>query len=115
MNPVPSRASAPSTLVVALSGDLDVTRTAVLDDLAQTYADGAFDSVELDLAGVPFVDAAAVAALVRLHDLAARRGGTLTLRGASRPVAKVLALTGADELVVLLPRTDLRLVPSSPG
>ena len=85
--------------VIEIRGELDLhTATALQGRLTElTSDDPAF--IALDLSGVPFMDSSSlgvvVAALKRLRE----RGGELALIGASGSPAKVLAITGMDQVI----------------
>ncbi|MGO4462864.1 STAS domain-containing protein [Streptomyces sp. M-16] len=83
--------------VVAMGGDLDIaTATAPTPRRELTTALNAHREVVLDQSGVDFMDCAGLGALVHAHNLAGRLGARLVLRGAGRPVLRLLKLTGLD-------------------
>ncbi|MGW2342418.1 STAS domain-containing protein [Streptomyces sp. NPDC001661] len=58
---------------------------------------------ELDFADVPFTDSTGINLLVRHHRLAADAGGSLRLIAVSRPVRRVLDISGTTGLLLATP------------
>jgi anti-anti-sigma factor len=90
-----SRLEPDATIVLTVSGDVDF---AVADDL-RAVALGMVASTEcrrlcLDLAGVSFLDSTGISALVAIRNAAEASTRTLLLRNPSKPVARLLDLTG---------------------
>jgi len=79
-------------VVVALRGELDVMDAEAVAAALTAAADRA-NVVVVDLAGLTFIDASGVAALVRARRHARHRGGALVLASPQRQVRRVLALT----------------------
>ncbi|MFE4831780.1 STAS domain-containing protein [Streptomyces sp. NPDC056672] len=81
-----------------LVGELDVDGTATLRAaLADCFARGS-DCVVLNLRGLRFCDCAGLNVLLEAKATADRIGSELCVEGARAQVARLLALTGADEL-----------------
>jgi anti-sigma B factor antagonist len=82
-------------VVVRPSGELDL---ATADTLADLLHCGTHLSVRpiVDLGGVNFMDATALAVLLRAHQRAARHGGGLILINPAKQVRRLLAITGTD-------------------
>lgn len=76
-----------------LSGEIDA-HTA--PGLAAAIADVSGD-VELDLAGVDFVDSSGLRVLIDAHQSLADRGDELRLRQPSDAVRRLLEISGVDE------------------
>ena len=92
---------------VSVHGDLDVSTAAALWSVLQRHLTSGRRYLRVDLSAVKFIDAAAVSAIVEVHHEAMYRRGTLVLVGVTPTVAKVLALTGVDETLLLAePSTD---------
>jgi anti-anti-sigma factor len=93
---------ADGSTVVRAVGEVDLSAT---EDLAAAVrpclAHG--ESVELDLAGVEFIDSSGLGTLVQLLKEAARNGASLTLTGVSTSTYRLLEVTG------LAPVFDVRL------
>lgn len=79
-------------VVVALRGELDVMDAEAVAAALTAAADRA-NVVVVDLAGLTFIDASGIAALVRARRHARHRGGALVLAAPQRQVRRVLALT----------------------
>ncbi len=84
----------PTEVRLSVTGELDArslarVRAQLLDALAERPA-----RLVVDLADCPFVDAAALAALLDAHRTASRYGGVLVLLGCQPRVVRALSLTG---------------------
>jgi anti-anti-sigma factor len=80
--------------VVQAAGELDAASAAQLRAiLDEVFTDG-HASVEVDMAGITFIDSSGLSALIHAHKQAEARDGTLTLRSPSRIVVRLLELTG---------------------
>jgi anti-sigma B factor antagonist len=102
--------------VVTLSGEADVTSAGRLSEfLAAQMPAGARDLV-VDVSGLSFADSASVRVLVLTGKALRKRGGRLVLLRPQPPVARVLELTGADELLAVRGSTmeEAGLRPESP-
>ncbi|MEV4462747.1 STAS domain-containing protein [Micromonospora echinofusca] len=83
--------------VVALSGEIDMSGADRLDDLLhETIAQAA--TVQVDLAGLTFIDSTVLSILVGAYHHAADRGVDLTLVNAAGQVRRVLDMTGIMQL-----------------
>jgi len=92
--------------LVELTGEVDLyTAPRFKDDLVAVINEGARDVV-VDLAGVTFIDSTALGVLIsgvkRLHEV----DGRLLIVAASRPVHKILAITGLDKVLAVYPTRD---------
>lgn len=92
--------------IVALSGEVDLyTAPRFKDDLVGIINEGARDVI-IDLAKVTFIDSTALGVIIsgvkRLHEV----GGRLFIVAATRPVAKILAITGLDKVLSIYPTRD---------
>jgi anti-anti-sigma factor len=74
-------------------GEIDSVSATELRDHVFAVPDG---DVILDVSGVQFLAAAGLTALLDLHDRRARAGAQLVLAAPSRPVRRVLTITGHD-------------------
>lgn len=91
-------ATTDATVRLELRGELDCSSAPKLRQrIRQALADGA-TAVELDLAGVPFIDASGVGVLAGTHRQLRGRGGQLQLRRVPRPVQRVFDIVGLTEL-----------------
>ncbi len=59
---------------------------------------GVDGDVELDCAGLTFIDSAGISLFVEIHHACVARGAKLTVVNAPRCVTRLLALTGVDRL-----------------
>jgi anti-sigma B factor antagonist len=87
--------SDPSGLVVRVTGELDVVSAPTLGACLL----GLDADVVVDLADVTFIDSTGIATLVAGHNRALLRGRSFGLRSPTERVAKVLHLTGVDEVL----------------
>lgn len=89
---------APYTLV-ALAGELDATNNQQLRHTLEAEIAAGPRRLIVDLSQLEFMDSSALKVLLHGHRALARRGGALALAHPQGPVARVLALTRADQLV----------------
>jgi anti-sigma B factor antagonist len=94
-------------LALVLVGDLTFGTAPSLEEHVRAVAEESGPSLPADLvvdvADLDFCDSAGLAALIGLQRRAARRGGTVTLAGASGTLRRVLRVTGAEILFTLRP------------
>jgi serine/threonine-protein kinase RsbW/stage II sporulation protein AB (anti-sigma F factor) len=82
-------------LLIATAGELDLTTT---PDLAAALAQGSpYGALELDLAGLTFIDSSGLRLLLSERDRAQRAGLDFIISGARGPVARVFAISGFDK------------------
>ena len=108
--------SAGSTWVVlALSGDLDMSRSDELDVITATTFGAEKVNAIFDLSAVAFMDSSALRWLLKVQDLAVETGGRLRLVAPEEgSLVRLLSLTGlADRFAVFPTRTDAE--QPSPG
>jgi anti-anti-sigma factor len=72
---------------------MDVASALQLSDAFAELPARAGASVELDLAGVTFIDSSGLTALLRLADSVEAAGGTTVIRNPSATVTKLLTIT----------------------
>lgn len=97
----------PGGWLVEVSGEIDLhtapsLRTALdsaVADAASAGSDGA--DVVVDLSGVGFMDSTGLGELVGAHKALSRAGGRLHLVVTSDRVARLLTLTGLDEVLAV--------------
>jgi anti-anti-sigma factor len=93
--------------VVKVSGELDISTVAPLWAVLGGHLAAGRRYLRLDLSAVTFMDAASLGGIAVLHHRALGYRGTLVLTGARPPVARMLRLTGLDDvLFVGGPRAD---------
>src|SRR3954471_10687113 len=81
-------------LLIATAGELDLTTTPDLEAALQHGAP--YTALELDLAGLTFIDSSGLRLLLSERDRAHREGSAFTIIGATGPVARVFAISGFD-------------------
>jgi anti-anti-sigma factor len=88
-------------IVYALSGDIDMITSEDLVARVRELADGSAP-LDLDLAGVGFMDSTGLRSLFRLHDIATANGGRLRPLRPSDRIMRLLEMTGtADQLEIV--------------
>lgn len=90
--------SEPYTLV-ELAGEADVTNSDLLREVLEAEAAKRPSTLIIDLSGLRFMDSSALHAILRANRMMDRQGGVLALASPRDPVAKMLRLTAADQLV----------------
>ena len=86
-----------------LFGELD----SALAPQVQTRLAGVDGDVELDCAGLTFMDSAGISLFVGLHHARVDAGAKLSIVNAPRCVTRLLALTGVDQLVEVRSEDDV--------
>ncbi len=93
--------------LVKVDGELDLSTAPPLWAVLEGHLAAGRRFLRLDLSGVTFLDATALTGITRAHQDLLRRKGTLVITGVRALVARVLRLTGLDEvLFVGGPRAD---------
>lgn len=87
--------------VITLSGEVDITTAAELSELIAGQLADETRQLTIDVAGLDFVDTAAIRVLVVAAGRLRRRGGDLVLLHPQRALARVLEILGADEVVTI--------------
>ena len=85
--------------LVEIAGEADVTNT---DDLRRLLDDEVSQqprTLIIDLSGLRFMDSSALHVILRANRTMDRQGGVLALASPRDPVAKMLRLTAADQLL----------------
>jgi anti-anti-sigma factor len=105
----------PRGVRVVVVGEVDLATTAVLHDgLLGVLRDKSPALVDVDLAGVTFMDCTGVGALIAVHTTAARSGCRLRVSHPQPIVGRVLAVTGALS-VLTTPIESWELRATEPG
>lgn len=91
--------------VLRVETEIDLESAPSLRGLLSQLAAAGDDRVRLDLSAVAFVDSVGLSVLAAAHARFRDEGGVLELL-VSRPVARVLELTGMDEVLDLTAATD---------
>jgi anti-sigma B factor antagonist len=83
---------------VGLAGELDIeTAPQLVECIEREVAQGR-SPLAVDLQALTFCDSRGLAALLQAFDLCLHAGGTLSVVGATGPVARVLDITGVGEM-----------------
>jgi anti-sigma B factor antagonist len=95
--------------LIKLTGEVDLyTAPRFKDDLVALIEDDAVDVV-IDLSGVTFIDSTALGVIIsgvkRLHE----RDGRLRIVAASRPVVRILDITGLDKVLTIFDTSEAAL------
>jgi anti-anti-sigma factor len=87
--------------VVVLSGEADYTCLARLNAVLDGQLSGGTRWLTVDVSGLRFADTASIRALILAAKALRQRRGSLVLVNPRQPVARVLALLGADQMVTI--------------
>ena len=87
--------------VVTMPGETDVINAPDVAELISAAAAGSPEVITADLTATVFCDSAGVEVLARARDLATARGAEFRLALGGSPVARILQLTGLDEVMPL--------------
>jgi anti-anti-sigma factor len=93
-------------VTLILAGELDLASRPLLDEQLQTAGGQAAKTIELDLAGVTFMDSTGLHGILAAQALCAERGCELLLLRCSEPVRRLFELTGAIDQLPSSSRTD---------
>jgi anti-sigma B factor antagonist len=91
-------AGEPYTLV-ELVGEADVTNSDKLREVLEAEVAKQPRTMIIDLSGLRFMDSSALHVILRVSRTMDRQGGVLALVSPREPVAKMLRLTAADQLI----------------
>jgi anti-sigma B factor antagonist len=88
----------PYTLVEVV-GEADVTSCDALREVLEAEVAKQPRTMIIDLSGLRFMDSSALHVILRANRSMDRQGGVLALASPREPVAKMLRLTAADQLI----------------
>lgn len=94
--PLTVERTAPTSL--ALVGEFDTTSADVVRALVSSLIDEGAASLELDLSRLSFIDSRAIGVLIGAARQLRELGGMLVLRAPTRPIQRVLEITGLEHL-----------------
>lgn len=94
-----------SATVLAVTGDLDISGVDDFLGHAGRLLDSGTRMIDVDLAGVTFLDSSGLGALVRLQRRMTEDGRQLRLANVPRSVARILELTGLTDLFAKRPES----------
>ena len=97
--------------VIVVKGELDLATAPELRDRINAVDDGGAARLAVDLTGVTFMDSSSLGVLVAALKHARERGGDLALVGVSGSPARVLSLTGLDQVFRIVPGIDALASP----
>jgi anti-sigma B factor antagonist len=100
---VPWAGVGPGQAVVSVAGDVDMHSEGRLREELVRLSEAPARQVVLDFSGVEFMASAGVHVLLEMSARLEAAGGSLALACLHPMVARVMSLTGADELVPVLP------------
>jgi|SRR4051794_1502458 len=84
--------------VIAVGGEIDVHTCGELEDaVRRAYGTGG-SQILLDVSGVGFIDSSGLRSLITLQQEVANNNGALQLRAPSRPVLRLLEVTGLTSM-----------------
>jgi anti-anti-sigma factor len=101
-----SVAAGESGPVIVLSGEADLTTVAQLSDLITGQLSTRTLYLMIDAAGLRFADSASIRVLLLAARTLKERGGGLVLLHPQRPIARMLALLGADGMITIKGETE---------
>jgi anti-anti-sigma factor len=101
-----SVAAGESGPVIMLAGEADLTCATELSELVAAQLSGGTRQLTIDVSELRFADSASIRVLVLAARTLTERGGSLVLLDPQQPVARVLALLGADQMVTIRGNTD---------
>jgi anti-anti-sigma factor len=91
------------TASLALEGELDLATAYALEERLGQLEDNGSTHLEVDLAGLAFIDSTGLRVLLQANARAHERGHELTLRPARETVQQVFEITGAQEVLRFVP------------
>jgi anti-sigma B factor antagonist len=96
-----------------LSGEADLTSAGQLSALITTQVSRGTRHLTVDVSGLRFADSATIRTLVLAARTLKERGGDMILLRPQQPVARVLELTGADQMFTIRGETRGEPEPES--
>ncbi len=87
--------------VIVLAGEADLTSAGQLNALITGQLSGGARQLTIDASGLRFADSASIRALVLAARALKERDGNLVLLRPQQPVARLLALVGADQVITI--------------
>lgn len=92
--------------VVSARGEVDLDTATRLNDAALAAMQEIGPTVVLDLSHVTFMDSTGLKVLLAVHKRATIGGGRLALAGSTRPVRRVIEVTGLDHVLTMCDDLD---------
>jgi anti-sigma B factor antagonist len=100
--------------LIMLSGETDIATVDELSDLVTAQLAGGTVHLTIDVSGLSFADSASVRVLVIAARTLKERGGGLVLLRPQHGVARMLEITGADQMITVRGETDVTHQPERP-
>ena len=92
--------------LITLAGEADITTAARLSELVTAQLSGAARHLSIDAAELAYADSMAIHVLLTAARTLKERGGSMVLLRPQPPVARILELTGASELITIRGETE---------
>lgn len=92
--------------VIMLSGEADLTSAAQLSALISAQLPDGTRELTIDMTRLRYADSASIRTLVLAARTLKERGGSLILLSPQPPVARILTLLGADQILTILGQTQ---------
>ena len=86
-------------VVVAITGEVDIATAPRLWERLEAEILTGPSRVVLDLSGLGFIDSTGLTVIIRAHKRLGCAGATLVLRSPTPPVARVLTVSGLDQVL----------------
>ncbi|MEU3548357.1 STAS domain-containing protein [Streptomyces longwoodensis] len=99
----------PTSRLIVVSGALDRGTRDRFDRVARAVLAERPATVLVGLSGTGFIDSSGVTSLINAYRAARRTGVRLALVAPSEPVARILALTGVDQVIDSYPTSEAAL------
>ncbi|RST06662.1 anti-sigma factor antagonist [Streptomyces sp. WAC07149] len=93
----------PQRGLARVSGEIDMDEAPDLREELSAALEASSTGLDVDLAAVTFCDSSGLHVLLDLNQLAVQAGKTLVLTAVSRPVARVLHLSGVERVLAVRP------------
>ena len=87
--------------IVTLAGEVDIYTAPRFKECLLEVLDGGVERLVIDLSGVTFIDSTALGVLIGGVRRVNAAGGAMTLVVTSRPVERVLSITGLDRVFTI--------------
>jgi len=92
--------------LIVLTGEVDISTAPRFKECLVEFLDSGIVRLVIDLSGVTFIDSTALGVLIGGVRRAHTAGGAMTLVVTSRPVERVLSITGLDRVFDLHPTRE---------
>jgi phosphoserine phosphatase RsbU/P len=101
--------------IVTMPAEMDLTNSSDVSDLLAAAASHSPEVITVDMTATTFCDSAGVHALSHTHALATATGSELRLALGDSPVARIIQLTGLDQVVPVYPDVQQSLATPRAG